>query len=544
MLSLSTTPNDASVMNLAERLLQAPQSKVQQAALLAGMVPPKKSSWDARLHLADMLLTSGEIDQAKEIIASLHAVEYFQQAVSTGQLNLLFSVLIRSDRGEEALFLLESGNVAERFGVLGDMDIRLRVANELLAKKIMAPINKLIAGFDPAKVMRHVNSADQVRMLLNVIGYFQRPSEIFRLLEDAKTIQLSDGETLVDLKLNAVTKLIMQGRREEARNLLFSIDPQTLTSPTSAGLLAHSYTQLGMFDAAHDSFAIAENKGLISDEFYIFKAVLHYCLRQMGSAEKCINKNIDQHGKNPPSLFWKSHLLNFNGRHQEALTWLDDLLNSSSLAVPVHEVFIHVEKGNTLRSLGRLDESLEFYRKAEKRHRSHKATFWAWIACFEHAITLFYLGENARALQIAEQGNRLDSRTYSNRYNPCRILWQFLLHRQKRMKEPPPDPTQWARHAKLWPFPYFHHKMWMLLLAAIVLSDQKGVKDSGVIIDDMVNDQTIVALNHQDFINGILADSESWKKQSVLNALSAAIWPCHAEKAFERMMVKRLFCTE
>ena len=84
----------------------------------------------------------------------------------------------------------------------------------------------------------------------------------------------------------------------------------------------------------------------------------------------------------------------------------------------------------------------------------------------------------------------------------------------------------------------------MLLLAAIVLSDQKGVKDSGVIIDDMVTDQTIVALNHQDFINGILAESESWKKQSVLNALSTAIWPCHAEKAFERMMVKRLFCTQ
>jgi len=544
MLSLSTTPNHASLMNLAELLLEGRQSRVQQATVLAGMVPPKKSSWDTRLHLANMLLTSGEIGQAKEIVGGLDPVEYFQQATSAGQLNLLFSVLIRSDRGDEALFLLESVNMAERFGVLGEVNIRLRVADELLAKKIIDPINKLIAGLDPAKVMKYVNSADQVRLLFNVIAYFQRPSEIFRLLEGEKTIQMFSGESLVDLKLKVVNTLIMQGRREEARNLLSSMDPETLMSPTSGGLLAHSYTQLGMFDAADDCFAIAENKGLISDEFYIFKGVLHYCLRQMGSAEKCINKNIEQHGKHPPSLFWKSHLLNFNGRHQEALTWLDNLPNSSSLAVPVHMVFIYVEKGNTLRSLGRLDESLEFYKKAEIIELSHKATFWAWIACFEHAITLFYLGEHARALQIAEQGSRLDSRTYSNSYNPCTILWQFLLHRQKITKEPPTDPAEWARYAKLWPFPYFHHKMWMLLLAAIVLSDQKGAKGSEVIINDMVDDQTIVALNHKDFINGILGNSESWKNQGVLNALSAAIWPNHAEKAFERMMVKRLVCRQ
>jgi tetratricopeptide (TPR) repeat protein len=471
MLSLSTTPNHASLLNLVGHLLQETPSNVPVALELTGMIRTEKSPWDDCLRLANMLLNHGQIDQGKRSISKIDAVKYFRKATSAGQVNLLFSVLIRTDKGDEALFLLESTNMAKRFSVFDDMDIRLRAANTLLAQGQTDQAKGLIAVLDPGKFIKHANNAAQVKLLFNVIAYFQRYSESLRLLEDVKIFRLFGREALVNLKLNIGRKLIMQGRRRSAKKILVSINEDKLSNKDHFDALGMSYIHLSMFDKASLVFNVAERKGYIHPDLFTHMSILFFCLGKMEKASKYIDKQIQSSGRTPTNLLWKAKLLNYSDQYVKALYWIDILLSKFSFN-PAWRCFGFVEKGNTLRLLAKYEEANICYKKAQETN--HAATFWLWIACFEHAMTLSYLDKTDAALASALKGCSYKSPVYNEKYNPCAILYHYLLYRQNRSKEFFILSENWADNARLWPFMTMpSYKKWMLLLTELVRNERK-----------------------------------------------------------------------
>ena len=426
---------------------------------------------DIRLRVANALLAQGQIDQAKELIAEINSAEYFQQAASAGQVNLLFSVLIRTDQGDVSFFLLESANMAERFSVFDDIDIRLRVANALLAQGQIDQAKELIAEINSAEYFQQAASAGQVNLLFNVLVYAQRSNEIVRLLEDVKVIRLIGGEALIDLKLDIGRKLIMQGQRYTAKKILISINPDKLTNKDHFDALGLLYIHLSMFDKASSVFNVAEKKKCIHPDLFTHMAILFFCLGKMDKASKYIDEQIQSSRRTPTNLLWKAKLLNYSGQHVKALYWIDVLLSKYS-SNPVWRCFGLVEKGNFLRSLGKYEEANICYQKAQSTN--HGVTFWLWIAHFENAMTLIYLNKAEAALASALKGCSYKSPIYNEKYNPCAILYHYLLYRQNRSKEFFILPEKWADNAMLWPFSSMQsYKKWMLLLTALVLNERR-----------------------------------------------------------------------
>ena len=613
MLLLSTRPDNLSLINLAGHLLQETPSMVQEAVELSGMFRAEKSSWDVRLRVANMLLDNGQINRAKEMITAIDAAEYFQQATSAGQVNLLFSVLIRTDKGDEALFLLksvnianrfsvfdnmdirlmvanmllsqgqtkkadefingldaakyfeqaasagqinlllrvlvltdkgdealsllESANMAERFSVFDGMDIRLRVANALLAQGQIDQAKELIADLDPVKFIKHASNAAQIKLLFNLVAYFQRSAEILRLLEDVKIIRLFGGETLIDLKLNIVNKLIMQGQRQAAKKILTSINPESLSNNDHAGLLGLAYIQLSMFDQALHVFGVAERKGHIHPDLSVYMSILFLCLGEVDKAKEYIDKYTQSNKRTPSNLLWKATLLNYSGQHAKALHQIDVLLSNFSSNY-VHQCFGFVEKGNTLRLLANYEEANVCYQKAQETR--HGATFWLWIACFEHAMTLVYLDKTEEALTAARNGCTYKSHMYSEKYNPCVILYHFLLYRQNRSKEFFISPVKLAENAKLWPFSHMPHKIWMLLLTAIVLEEQCHTQTAKGVIGEIINYSTINELGQRGKQKELLYACNNWRDKRFLEILFNSIGILSIHSFEYRMLLKML----
>ena len=132
LLLFSTRLDNISLMNLSRYLLQETQSQVQEAVALTGIFRAERSSWADCLRVAEMLLANGQITQAKRLLSKIDAAEYIKKSSNVGQVNLLFNVLIKADKLDESLSLLESIEIAEEFTSFDDIDVRIRIAGALL----------------------------------------------------------------------------------------------------------------------------------------------------------------------------------------------------------------------------------------------------------------------------------------------------------------------------------------------------------------------------------------------------------------------------
>ena len=112
MLILSTTPNSAYLLHLAEHRLQSNAPEAKEALELAVMAGSAKPTWELRLRIANLLAAKGNKDKAKEIISRIDVSEYVHQSNNTGQVKFILNVLMLLNRLDEALTLLESLHTA------------------------------------------------------------------------------------------------------------------------------------------------------------------------------------------------------------------------------------------------------------------------------------------------------------------------------------------------------------------------------------------------------------------------------------------------
>ena len=461
MLAISTTPNDASLLNIAGHLLQETPSKVSVASELTGMIRPENSSWNDCLRVANMLLNNRQIDQAKRLIAGIDADKCFQQASSALQINLLLRAMVFTGEGDAALFLLESGNMAERFSVFDDMNIRLRSSNLFLSQGEIAKAQTLLADVDAEKYIEQATSTGQVKLIFSVLFESGQADVVLSLFNASTIFERFGEEFVIDLKLFFANEIILNGKNNDAKRLISNIDPCKINSPQhfySLGMLCNC---LGLFKEAVNMYAVLEDKKVPYSKQHVNKSIAYICQNKFDEAEMCISQEMREFGESARTLFWQARLLNLIGHNHESLEPIKKLLANFAM-VPTHKCFALVEKGNALRSMEKLDESLICYHDSSRISTANP--IWLMIAHFEYAITLAYAGKRKEALDVATGGHGIKYQRIEENYNPCSILRQFLLYRRDKATKLVPTPDEWVDYAKSWPYPFLPYHIWMLLL--------------------------------------------------------------------------------
>ena len=440
MLLLSTRLDNMSLMNLSEHLLQETPFNVPVVLELTEMFRAEKSSWDDCLRVASMLLNNGQIGQAKKLIAELDSAKYFGGATSAEQINLLLRVLVLTDRGDEALSLIESIKMTKRFSAFDDMDIKLRAANTLQSQGQAEQACTLIDNLESADYLKQATNADQADLLINT-------------------------------KISCANQFILLGRKKEGEALLSDINADALSIPQQASLLGMTYNRLGLFDFADKVFTIFENKGFCCPNFYLHKAITHLCSMQYKEAHKCISRDINTYGQSILRLFWEMRVLNIMKQYEASLSIAQEAL-AHYASSPTHRCFVLIEQGIAMRSVGRLEEALPYFCEATLDRNSRPP--WLWIAYFEYAMTLILLGKNGKARAMATNGHHIAYPRACMPYNPCTILSIFLGRKQGLKVEQHPPLEEWISYAKRWPWPFLPYHLWIFLFTAIILRDDNN----------------------------------------------------------------------
>ena len=514
-------------------LINETPTNVQESGILIGMLSVDKNTWDNRLRIGNVLLNKCQVDQARKVIHDIDATKYFQNSTHVWQVNLLLNVLHRAGRGDEITKLLETKEAIEMLSVdRQNWDNLLGISNILLIYGQVGHAKRIIHNIDTTKYFQDSINKWQLILLFEVLLRTGRGDEITKLLENKKIIEMLEEETLVDLKLDIGLKLIMQGQQTTAKNILAGIDEEKLSNKKHIGDLGLLYKHLSMFYKANRVFYVAERKGYIDQRISTHMAIVFMRLGETDKASIYIDKHAQSDSRIPVNLLWKAKLLNYSGQHVNALYWIDMLLLYYPNK-PVPRCFGFVEKGNTLRSLGRYEEANNYYQKAQLIE--HSLTFWLWIAYFEHAMTLIYLGEIEDALTTAWNGCKCKSYINSEKFNPCVILYHFLLHRQNRSKEFFISSEKWADNIRFCPFPFLPHKTWMLLLTAIVLKEQGRAEKAKNIIYGIITNSEIKNNYQQEYL---LTKINSWYNSEYPNYLSSVLFP----NDFNWKVIRHIIC--
>jgi len=186
MLFLSSTPGHASLMNLAERLLQDSQYKdgtcvglVRMAFSEDDMAFPKTQSLMAgkatsKLRIAKLLLDRNLLDEAEALLESLDDQVYVTRARFDWQILLCLRVLIRLGQTGRALNILSSTALDHRIDPSTRAEITLRIAEEFLNRNHLAQARDLINKLD----FVHVQNKMHLAQVYGKLGYFEQATEM------------------------------------------------------------------------------------------------------------------------------------------------------------------------------------------------------------------------------------------------------------------------------------------------------------------------------------------------------------------------------
>ncbi len=162
MLIFSTKANNIKLLNIVIKQLNNSPPRIQEAKTLIKIISFDKIPWDTRLLITNMLLNKKRVNFVKSLIDDIDITEYYQNACNLKQVNLLFSVLIRTNHSNEVLLIIESENNAKRFSEFEDMDIRLRLMEEFFHKGEIDNLNKVIFEIDHKKMYMALSSIQKL----------------------------------------------------------------------------------------------------------------------------------------------------------------------------------------------------------------------------------------------------------------------------------------------------------------------------------------------------------------------------------------------
>lgn len=530
MLSISTIPNDAALINLVGYLLQRTPPKVKEAVALMRMVRADRISWEFRLRIANAFLIQKQFKPAGALVAGLDVSRVMAQITNASQVNLLMSILIPCGRSKDAVLLVNSPRVFEHFSRYEVMDIKLRAANLLLAQKESEAAETVLTDFDFLKFIKAVNTPGPARLLFYVFNFLNKSDEIVAFLGNIKIIRLLGKENVNRLKLDLVIKITMQGELDKARRILSTVDTELLLNSTSAGLLAHAYTLFGFFDNAGKAFDTAETKALLCADFHTFKAIWHRCRWEIDLAQKNIRLQLEKRAT-VRALFWNALLLKACAQNTASMEKFNEILN-----VPIDagmKSAVLTEIGNLFRSDLRYDEAIHYYNLAKQNNI--EATHWR--PYFEHALLLLYLRQDAEARQTADQGIAGHT-VFEKACLALRLIVRLRSDKGPAEKDELADLE--SAHNALCVHPYFAYGAYISYAQALVLHENGchrealGILEVGICEKNFVDPQTTMELRR------IFQIRQPVKFDTLHSLISRGLWPFHKSNSFERNILRKL----
>ena len=437
---------------------------------------------------------------------------------NAGILNIV-SMLLQSKPPEtksayELISLIPSG--------ANSLELRFRLTRALLENDQALLAERTIENLDVTEYIRNVQNVDDVKSLFNLLPYVQQPEITLESLDLVASNNIFDQYSLIELKLRVANFFILIGKNDAAEILLNSISYANITNQEHLNFLGLYYIHLSKFKTAMDVFNFAERKEIIHHpHFFVYKGVNQFCLNDIEKAKATIDTKIEPRRRTVLNMFWQAKLCNYTGQHDEAYFWIETLLNDSSDISFVQKCFCRVEKGNTLRSLGKIDESIQCYREAVENDIG--ALHWLWIAYFEYAMTLVYIGRLKDGLSIAVKGCRIKSFRYNSKYNPCSILSVLLSLRLRQVPEI--SVSEWADYAYLWPFPYMPYKIWMLILSGIALEEKRFHNEAKNVYNKILKMNACLSEDQISDISQIKKNDIGFHDRNLMDILRYRLWP-------------------
>jgi len=339
--------------------------------------------------------------------------------------------------------------------------VKLMATKSMVSRGLIESAQILLKELRVEEIMRYAKSCDEIRYFLQSFIFMELPELCLEFLKSHRMENKYNADELIDLKLLLARFMVTKGYIEHAKIIVGEIDPRLVVKQKHFESLIVLNINIGHYKEVLHISRIIKRKNHIYPNYYTHLAICHLCFGSTRKASAIIHK---QKQATNVSLHWKARLMNLQNKHYEAIRIIGVLENDFNRLKPVEKCFGYIEKGNTLRALSQYDEALSNYQKAQQSDIG--TVFWLWLAHFEHAVTLTYLNENNDALRSASKGLKIRSVRYNSAYNPCGVLRKILLIQQNASLGTEDSLAKFADNALLWPFPYFPHKFWMLLLVA------------------------------------------------------------------------------
>ena len=413
-------------------------------------------------------------------------------------------------------------------------DLSLKMIHLFLKMGQDRQAKNILKNIDMRQNSENFKNINQTIYFFNMLIHTGLCVEAVQSLENEVIAEIFCENDIIDLRCNIGRSLIFKGQPQLARKVLSKVNEAILLKKDTFSLLGDLYFFLSMFDKANHMFDIATGKKSSLDNISTYMAFLYLAAGKINKATTYVDKHMQHNIKNPVNLLYKAKLFNYLGNHVNALDYINILLSKTENAV--YRCIGFIEKGDTLRLQSKYKEANNYYQKAQKT--DIEGAFWLWIAYFEHAMTLVYIDNFKEALKIAWKGCECKSYKYSSKYNPCIILYHFLLFWLNRSDKFFITVEKWAGNILLWPFHAKPHKIWMLLLTVIVLKEQVDNQSANKIIHEIINNLIMIDKKRHDFYVNLLSPNNFSFEKNFLNALSNTVW----RNDFNWRVIRKLAC--
>ena len=493
---------------------------------------------DIRLKIANLLLLQNRPDAAERVITDLEAQAYFHKATGIGNIKLLFNVLMGTGHSDICCDLVEDLNAERRFSRFEVLDIRLNLAVFLLNNNRKGRARNVLQSMDGKHYLAHVSDIQQFLKFFLVMCDSKSIKNFSGLLLGDFLEQHFKYTAIIDIKVRIVSRCIMQGERETARQILVTIPIDSIRSPDVIEQLGTAYILLEMFDTARMVFEVGERRKIISKLFYMRQALLHICLWEHDKLRASIENDRRENGSSDLNTYVLAFLLARQGRYEEADRCIDALVDNPNAGMDLQLAGLTL-KGNILRSMGACDKALSYYAQATSG-RQYPSIWW-WVALFEYAMTLFYVDQIDQAMSKAEEGKNYSIPFADASFNPCLFLNHYLVGRFASGSDRSFDATIDCRPVASWPQPHTPYKMWMYLLSGFSMDEAGETELADAAITAIVADPVHTEPSQRKGLQERFSNACLWRNTEFLDALSLAIWPRQAPNFFESRIFHRLW---
>ncbi len=351
--------------------------------------------------------------------------------------------------------------------------IEFKLVQLLIRHKIIDKSHEILKKIPFHTLVNYAQTPPKADQVLNAFLYSNLPKQCIKFIIDKKSNKIYNNENLVQKKIDLAKAMLFKGYRQEAIFLIDTLKSNQLNQPFQLASLLAINVNLLRFEKI-DIIVSKAKKKIIHPSLYIHLSMYHVCSGNYEKAKAVIEQHEETYDKNYANIMYKTMILNLQSHHVEALEHIKTLISRKWAETCDLKYRVYMEKADALRCLGKLEDALHYYKKAQKLETSYEVNLW--IAHFEEAATLIYLNRNEDALNTLQIGCDINSIRFNADFNPCIVLCQFLTDFKQGFNTNI-NTIQFQKmitNTMLWPFPFIPMREWTLLIISLLAIKHKN----------------------------------------------------------------------